>query len=188
MARLRGDIAAHAAWLTDLQAGIGDVREAHGAQLEDVSKWLGSAILTLSSLSTTPVVTSPALQAAAPPARARRTSWPPCVGNCRCGPCGRSCRRCPTSSTTHLGHHADPQPCPVPPPGRGVGAGPAPPELRADRDRRRQRGRDAGGAGRHRRSPGPGDPHARAWASRRPATSPWRRPPARSSRSSTTTT
>ena len=68
VARLRGDIAAHSAWLTDLQAGIGDVREAHGAQLEDVSKWLGSAILTLSSLSTTPVVTSPALQAAAPPA------------------------------------------------------------------------------------------------------------------------
>ena len=68
VARLRGDLTAHSAWLTDLQAGIGDVREAHGAQLEDVSKWLGSAILTLSSLSTTPVVTSPALQAAAPPA------------------------------------------------------------------------------------------------------------------------
>ncbi len=68
VARLRGDLAAHSAWLTDLEAGIGDVRDAHGAQLEDVSKWLGSAILTLSSLSTTPVVTSPALQAAAPPA------------------------------------------------------------------------------------------------------------------------
>ena len=66
MARLQSEVAGHVAWLNDLQAGIGDVRDAHGAQLLDVSKWLGSAILTLSSLSTTPVVTSPALQGAAP--------------------------------------------------------------------------------------------------------------------------
>lgn len=68
VARLQGEVQGHVAWLTDLERGIGDVREAHGAQLEDVSKWLGSAILTLSSLSDTPVITSPALQAAAPPA------------------------------------------------------------------------------------------------------------------------
>ena len=68
VARLQGEVSGHVAWLQDLERGIGDVREAHGSQLEDVSKWLGSAILTLSSLSDTPVITSPLLQGAAPPA------------------------------------------------------------------------------------------------------------------------
>ena len=68
VARLRADQAAHGTWLSDLQAGVGDIREAYGTQLDDHSKWLGSAILTLSSLSTTPVVTSPQLQGAAPAA------------------------------------------------------------------------------------------------------------------------
>jgi glycosyltransferase involved in cell wall biosynthesis len=68
VAGINANLAGHVTWMTDLEHGIGDVREAHGAQLADVSKWLGSAILTLSSLSTTPVVTSPALQGAAPPA------------------------------------------------------------------------------------------------------------------------
>jgi hypothetical protein len=68
VAAINANLGGHVAWMTDLERGIGDVREAHGAQLADVSMWLGSAILTLSSLSTTPVVTSPALQGAAPPA------------------------------------------------------------------------------------------------------------------------
>jgi len=69
LAAIDARLASHEQWMTDLERGIGDVREAHGAQLEDVSKWLGSAILTLSNLTTTPVVTSPELQAAAPAAR-----------------------------------------------------------------------------------------------------------------------
>ncbi len=66
---LEARLAGHEQWLADLERGIGDVREAHGAELADISKWLGSAILTLTNLTTSPVVTSPELQAAAPPAR-----------------------------------------------------------------------------------------------------------------------
>jgi hypothetical protein len=69
LAAIDARLAGHEQWMTDLERGIGDVRDAHGAQLADVSKWLGSAILTLSNLTVTPVVTSPELQAAAPPAR-----------------------------------------------------------------------------------------------------------------------
>jgi len=68
---LRPELDGHAAWMGDLERGIGDVRDAHGAQLADVSKWLGSAVITLSSLSSAPVTTSPLLAGAAPaPTRA----------------------------------------------------------------------------------------------------------------------
>lgn len=63
---LRPELDGHTAWMSDLERGIGDVRDAHGAQLEDVSKWLGSAVITLSSLSSAPVTTSPLLAGAAP--------------------------------------------------------------------------------------------------------------------------
>jgi hypothetical protein len=69
LAAIDARLAAHEQWMTDLEQGIADVRNAHGAQLEDLSKWLGSAILTLSNLTTTPVMTSPELQAAAPAAQ-----------------------------------------------------------------------------------------------------------------------
>lgn len=75
LADLRAQIAAleartegSTAWMRDLEHGIGDVREAHGAQLDDLGKWLGSAIITLGELSSAPVVSSPLLQGAAPPA------------------------------------------------------------------------------------------------------------------------
>ena len=68
LAGLRPELDGHRTWMGDLERGIGDVREAHGAQLEDVSKWLGSAVVTLSSLSSSPVTTSPALAGAAPAA------------------------------------------------------------------------------------------------------------------------
>ena len=67
-ASLAEQLAGIRAWLVDLERGIGDVREAHGSQLADQAKWLGSAIVTLTSLSETPVIASPVLQGAAPKA------------------------------------------------------------------------------------------------------------------------
>jgi hypothetical protein len=68
LAALRPELDGHVTWMGDLERGIGDVRDAHGAQLDDVSKWLGSAVVTLSSLSSSPVTTSPLLAGAAPAA------------------------------------------------------------------------------------------------------------------------
>src|SRR5438132_643230 len=63
-------VAGHAVWLTDLQAGVGDIVSGHGQQLQDLSRWLASTVQTLSALSSTSVIPSAALQQAGPsPAR-----------------------------------------------------------------------------------------------------------------------
>ena len=59
----------HTAWLQAIERGLTDLRTAHTAQLEDLGRWLAATTHTVSSLSTTPVLPSAALQAIGPQAQ-----------------------------------------------------------------------------------------------------------------------
>jgi glycosyltransferase involved in cell wall biosynthesis len=61
--------AGHAAWLLALDAGLSDLRAAHSAELRDIGRWLASTTQAISSISSTPVISSPELQAMAPKAQ-----------------------------------------------------------------------------------------------------------------------
>ncbi|WP_284946556.1 glycosyltransferase [Acidisoma cladoniae] len=57
------------AWLKGIEHGLADLGTAHGAQLRDMGRWLASTTQTVSSLSSTPVISSPTLQALGPRAQ-----------------------------------------------------------------------------------------------------------------------
>jgi glycosyltransferase involved in cell wall biosynthesis len=69
----------HTAWLTNLQAGIGDIHSALGGitatvevqaqHLKDLNDWLTSTVMTVTSMSTVPVLPSPTLQSMLAPAQ-----------------------------------------------------------------------------------------------------------------------
>ncbi|HEY4404240.1 MAG TPA: glycosyltransferase [Xanthobacteraceae bacterium] len=59
----------HAAWLKAIEQGLNDLRTAHTAQLRDLGRWQSATAHAVSSLSSTPVLPSPMLQAGASPAR-----------------------------------------------------------------------------------------------------------------------
>jgi glycosyltransferase involved in cell wall biosynthesis len=71
----------HAAWLADLQAGIGEIQvalqgtgatlEAQAKELKDVNEWLTSTVMTVSAMSSVPVMPSSVLQTSAGSAEPR---------------------------------------------------------------------------------------------------------------------
>ncbi len=69
LAELRRLLEGHAAWLPSLEQGLSDLRTAHSAELRDIGRWLASTTQIVSSLSSTPVISSPELQALGPKAQ-----------------------------------------------------------------------------------------------------------------------
>jgi glycosyltransferase involved in cell wall biosynthesis len=59
----------HTAWLKAIEQGLADLRTAHTEQLRDLSRWQTATAHMVSTLSSTPVLPSPLLQAGAPAAR-----------------------------------------------------------------------------------------------------------------------
>lgn len=59
----------HTQWLSALAQGLTDVRTAHDAELRDLGRWVSATTHQVTTLSTTPVIPSPELQAAMPSAR-----------------------------------------------------------------------------------------------------------------------
>ena len=59
----------HTDWLKAIEQGLTDVRVAHDAQLRDLGRWLAATTHTVSSLSSTPVIPAPDLQAMGPAAQ-----------------------------------------------------------------------------------------------------------------------
>jgi hypothetical protein len=62
----RAQIAAHAAWLQDLQQGLSDVRIAYGERLESLDRWMTSTVTAVSTANGVPVLGSPELERAFP--------------------------------------------------------------------------------------------------------------------------
>ena len=62
-------IEGHTAWLKAIEQGLADLRTAHTEQLRDLSRWQAATVHAVSTLSSTPVLPSPLLQAGAPAAR-----------------------------------------------------------------------------------------------------------------------
>jgi glycosyltransferase involved in cell wall biosynthesis len=69
MAAMGASLEGHTKWLQNVEQGLTDVRTAHEAQLRDLGRWLAATTYAVTSMSDTPVIPSPELQAGGPNAR-----------------------------------------------------------------------------------------------------------------------